>query len=185
VKKSAIGVSGVVLVFSLVAFAGNEKVTKVEPRVTVVRGISASACDAVVGNLVVNCGFETGDFTNWIQSGDLAFTGVTGLARYTGAFGDQTGPIGDLGYITQILPTTAGQTYSLFFALRNANFPNEFQVIWDGVVIVDNVDMPDFDYTVVEIDGLVASGDGTELDFGFRNDPDYIYIDDIVVVPAT
>ena len=31
---------------------------------------AGSICDAVSGNLVANCGFETGDFTGWILSGN-------------------------------------------------------------------------------------------------------------------
>jgi len=185
VKKSAIGVSGVVLVFSLVAFAGNQQVIKVAPRASVVTGVSPSACDGVDGNLVANCGFETGDFTGWTQSGDLSFTTVvpdSGVA-HTGFYGVAAGPTLDLGFISQVLPTAAGGTYNLTFWLRNAGAPNEFAVIWDGTVIFDQTTKPDFDYMLVEFDGLTASMDGTELDFGFYNGPDYFYIDDIVVVP--
>jgi hypothetical protein len=31
---------------------------------------ASSVCDAVAGNLVTNCGFETGDFTGWTLSGN-------------------------------------------------------------------------------------------------------------------
>ncbi|HKD43307.1 MAG TPA: hypothetical protein VKB87_23695 [Myxococcaceae bacterium] len=184
-KKSAIGVSGVVLVFSLVAFAGNQQVIKVAPRVSVVSGVSPSACDGVDGNLVANCGFETGDFTGWTQSGDLSFTSVEigSPVAHTGSYGGRFGPVNDLGFITQVLATAAGGTYNLTFWLRNANSPNEFVVIWDGTVIFDQTTKPDFDYMLVEFDGLPASMDGTQLDFGFYNLPDYFYIDDIVVVP--
>src|SRR5262249_48593705 len=29
---------------------------------------SPSICDAIAGNLVTNCGFESGDFTGWTQT---------------------------------------------------------------------------------------------------------------------
>jgi len=45
----------------------------------------ASACDLVVGNLIQNCGFETGTFSSWNK---LSSTGISGLTitspGYTG-----------------------------------------------------------------------------------------------------
>ena len=35
-----------------------------------------SICDGVPGNLVTNCGFETGNFSGWTQGGNLGYTGV-------------------------------------------------------------------------------------------------------------
>src|SRR4051794_34103498 len=35
-------------------------------------------CDTVSGNLVANCGFETGNFNGWTQAGNTTFTSVTG-----------------------------------------------------------------------------------------------------------
>jgi hypothetical protein len=171
----------------LVAFAGSQQVTKIEPSANrIVAGVSASACDGVDGNLVANCGFETSDFTSWIQSGDLSYTSVNQGSPYahSGAYGGVFGPVGDLGFITQFLSTTAGQTYNLAFWLENTFAPNHFQVIWDGNVVFDGTDLPDFLYSPMEFDGLVASGDSVELDFGFYNVPSFFYIDDIVVVPA-
>lgn len=53
---------------------------------------------------------------------------------------------------------------------------------WDGNLIVDGVDLPDFEYTQYVIPDLVASEDATELKFGFYNVPDFFYFDDVVVV---
>lgn len=66
----------------------------------------ASQCDAAAGNLVANCGFETADFSNWVQSGDPSFTTVSGVP-HSGTFADITGPVDDLGFIAQTLSTTA------------------------------------------------------------------------------
>src|SRR5713226_2730052 len=106
--------SGVVLCFSFLAQAGKVKVQALPSKSAAVNG---SICDGVDGNLVMNCGFETGDFTNWAQSGNTGFTGVDDLSANSGAFGAYFGPIGDLGYITQTLSTIPGQTYSLTFYL--------------------------------------------------------------------
>jgi hypothetical protein len=171
--------SGVVLCFSFLAQAGKVKVQALPSKSAAVNG---SICDGVANNLVLNCGFETGDFTNWAQSGDLSFTGVDDLSANSGAFGGFFGPIGDLGYITQTLSTTAGQTYSLTYYISNSMTPNHFTVIWDGMIVSDDTDIPDFPYMSVTVDGLTASADGTDLTFGFYNVPSYILLDDVSVV---
>ena len=38
-----------------------------------------SACDTAVSNVVQNCGFETGDLTNWIVGGSAAAIAQTNL----------------------------------------------------------------------------------------------------------
>ena len=40
-------------------------------------------CDLVADNLVTNCGFETGDFTGWTQSGNTGFTGVSSFSLHS------------------------------------------------------------------------------------------------------
>jgi hypothetical protein len=55
-----------------------------------------SECDATPGNLVANCGFETGDFTSWTQSGDLSFTDVDPDCAHSGDFGLCAGPVDGL-----------------------------------------------------------------------------------------
>ena len=64
---------------------------------------AASICDSMPGNVIVNCGFETGDFTGWTQGGNTTFMGVTPLAPYvnSGSFGAQLGPIGSDGTLSQ------------------------------------------------------------------------------------
>jgi hypothetical protein len=177
-KKYVLGI-GVLLSFSFAAVAKNLPETQ--------GGIDdPSVCDAVDGNLVLNCGFEAGTYPppNWTVSGDQSFTGVDPTVAHSGAWGAYLGPVGGLGYFTQTLATTAGTTYTLTFWLRSGPPPNRFQVIWDGALVFDLVDSPTFDYTQVTVDNLVASVDGTDLAFGFYQPPDYWYLDDASVVAA-
>ena len=72
---------------------------------------AASICDAVAGNLVTNCGFETGDFTGWTTTPAATGSnfGVTTLppAHDTlGAFFSATGS--DFDAISQTFATTPG-----------------------------------------------------------------------------
>src|SRR5262245_62140601 len=183
--KKYFGLSAALLCFSLAAVGGNQTVKK--SPVAINRGVvTGSQCDGVDGNLVLNCGFETGTFASWTQSGDLSFTGVDSLSAHSGTFGAFLGPINDQGMLTQILPTTAGGTYTLTLWLRNDfGTPNNFYIVWDGTVIDGFVDSGPFDYMQLEYDGLVASADGTELTFSFFQVPAYYYLDDIAVVPGS
>ena len=77
-----------------------------------------SICDGIAGNIVANCGFETGTFASWTQSGNTGFAGVSGGGvENSGDFGAFFGPVGSLGFITQV--TTAGRTYDLTFWLQS------------------------------------------------------------------
>src|SRR5437660_11959785 len=85
-------------------------------------GSVASACDAIAGNLVDNCGFETGDFTDWTATpapvgshfGVNSFSSHTG---FEGAFFMASDGFADS--IAQSIPTLSGSTYTVTFWLAN------------------------------------------------------------------
>jgi hypothetical protein len=167
--------------------------------------LNASAVPATpITNIVTNGGFETGDFTGWTVSGNTgdftngSFTniGVSNFAANSGNYGAYFGPVGDLAYLSQNLSTVAGMSYDLSFFLRDevgealnispirpggGPVTQEFQVFWNGILIFSippNAD-PSL-YSQFNFSGLVATGATTELKFGFRNDPSFWDIDDIV-----
>src|SRR5258708_37586765 len=170
-----VGLSSALTVLS--GTAGAQKSARIPSNYGSVNG--GSLCDATVGNLVTNCGFETADFPPWTQSGDLSYTTVENVP-HSGFWAVYAGPVGDLGYVSQNLQTSPGGAYHLSFWLASSQTPNHFQVSWDGGVIFDSVNMPDFTYMQFDFD-VVASTDSTELKFGFYNVPDYFALDDVVV----
>ena len=94
------------------------------------------------------------------------------------------GPFQDPAYLTQYVPTTAGQTYLISLWLYSDGFaPNEFNVSWNGNLIFDQVNVGATLWTniILEADATTTS---TPLTFGFRNDPSYFGLDDVAVYPA-
>jgi len=147
---------------------------------------TAKADDCTVpGNLVTNCGFETGTFAGWTQSGNTGFTSVAAGSAHSGAFGASFGPVGSLGFITQNLVTVPGATYNLTFWLRAAaGTPNQFTASFNGVTLTTLTNSAGFAYTQFTFNGLLATGASTPLQFGFRHDPSFWDFDDVVVVRA-
>lgn len=63
-----------------------------------------SLCDSIAGNLVANCGFETGDFTGWTPGGTRELQ-VTDFAAHTGNFGVVSPSVGADATLNQVLAT--------------------------------------------------------------------------------
>lgn len=97
-----------------------------------------------------------------------------------------TGSIGQLSDLDQILPTTAGGIYTLTFTYWSTNDPTDELEVWFGSTEVTDL----FDYTTVNaypgdtfvFPGLVASSASTDLTFLGREDPSYLYLNDVSVV---
>ena len=148
-------------------------------------------------DIVVNGGFETG-LTGWTTNPsptgsfpwEPATTGSspgpfagTGYAT-TGCEGPTctSGPGG--AFLTQILPTTAGQTYTLSFAYDpNAGQTSELVVDWGGTQVFDQVNGAAV-YTVHTITGLVPTDGATNLTFFGRQDPSFNGLDNVSVNPT-
>ncbi len=144
----------------------------------------AADCARVPGNLVANCGFDSGDFTGWTRSGELSATVIDRLSAHSGDFGLDTGPRFALGFISQNLPTTPGGSYSLCYWLRRPgpSSSSRFQVIWNGEILREDANLPVSAYTRYCID-VVAPGNSSEVKFGFRDDASVFYFDDVSVAP--
>ncbi|SPE53115.1 hypothetical protein SBV1_1640001 [Verrucomicrobia bacterium] len=145
---------------------------------------SVTSTGAVLSlDLVQNGGFEAGDLEDWTQTGNTSSTSVSSGSSYahSGNYGLQVGPTGSLGYLSQTLPTVAGQTYLISFWLNSpGGNPNEFLVAWNGVILFDQTDLPNFGWTNMQF-VVTAAGATSVLEFGFRKDPGYFGFDDVSV----
>lgn len=142
--------------------------------------------------LVLNGGFETGDFSYWLLTGDSLYTNfvddgtlITDESPYSGTYYATLGQVGlPLGTLTQNIPTFPGQSYLLSFwftnpDLGNGTTPNQFTVSWNGITLFPQTTMPsmsnwtNFQYVVV------ATGTSSLLQFGFQNDNSIFGLDDV------
>ena len=95
----------------------------------------ASPVPTRAGSLVVNGGFETGDFSGWdLNDPSLGTFVATAFGSYVPNSGDYFAALGASGLpgtVSQDLNTTAGTTYILDYFLASDGFtPNEFSVAW-------------------------------------------------------
>ncbi len=148
--------------------------------------------------LVGNGGFETGDFSDWTLSAtgavfidsidQSALAGQTipgiddGQFVHSGIYGAFLGEAGSLAYLSQTLPTLPGQRYLLSFWLDHPTngTPNEFLASWNGNTIFDQVNLGNLGWTNLHYI-VTATGANTVLQFGFRDDPNALGLDDIRV----
>ena len=139
-------------------------------------------------NLVVNGGFETGDFSGWTLNASATHVGKIKALIHAGKYSAELGQTNHLGQLSQMLATSAGQTYQLSLWLRNPKnktgaLPNEFQVQWEGTTLSDQTNLPFGKWINLKF-SVTATTAGSLLKFGFRNDPYYLGLDDVSVKPV-
>ncbi len=147
----------------------------------------------VYANLIVNGGFEAGDFTGWTQSGWLIDTTNPNSGVYdaqTGCSGASCTTVGDpnSAYLYQDVATAIGTTYSLTFFYDSgqlATSGSELLVLWGDPnapslsTVVDFLNV-DTSGSYVEYFGTVTATSATsQLEFLGRQDLDFYSLDDV------
>jgi hypothetical protein len=146
-------------------------------------------------NLVANPNFDLNNpatntapvdwtLTPAVSGGDFTVDGVQGVAGAfsapnaanfgaTGAFDDK---------LSQVLATTAGQTYTISFELAHAatNSANDFSAQFGGTPIFSLANAAAFGYTL-ETFTATATSSSTELDFFGRENPSWYSLDNVSV----
>jgi hypothetical protein len=152
-------------------------------------------------NIVLNGGFETGDFSSWTVTNAAASTHlfVTSNTGNTGvhAAAFEATREGLYDSIAQTLTTINGESYTFtFFLVGNfGNFRSEpdsafdpdadFQVSWDGNLVLDShaANNTSFDFTQFSF-SEVATGNDT-ITFSGYNIPGAYFLDDVAVSSAS
>jgi len=137
-------------------------------------------------DVLVNGGFETGDFTGWTQFGNTGFSGVTGdvggVAPHSGNYQAYFGPVGSLGGISQ---NAASGSYTLSFWLYNfGGTPSEVDVSAGGTTLLSATNPPASAYTQYSYPVTLTSPTMLSIQFAFQQNPSYFLLDDVSLTPT-
>ena len=146
---------------------------------------------AATANLVVNGGFESGDFSGWTLSGNSSgnqiyiaptvFPGEVHTGSYSAGLGSMNRTD---GILTQNIATTAGQHYTLSFWIEsdnNGSTPiNHFAAEWNGQTLMAVTDAPNSGYQLYTFDVVGINGNSV-LEFDAYNHPDAWRLDDVTL----
>jgi hypothetical protein len=153
----------------------------------------ALSIPAARADLIVNGGFETGDFTGWTQSGWFIDTLNPNSGVYdasTGCSGASCTTVGDpnSAYLYQDVATTPGTTYDLSFFYDSGQVPtfgSELLVLWGDPTamrlstVVDFVDMGTSGAYAEYTGAVTATSATSQLEFLGRQDLDFYYLDEV------
>jgi hypothetical protein len=164
----------------------------------------ADICGSAPGNIVANCSFGTGDFTDWTLSGndvpseennlygvelgqDPDGNNPPGGSAYQAYFGDLDS---NATTISQTFNTTVGGVYDVSWFLAQDTTPdpshpegqNEFIATFGAATLVSLSNVPVENYTEYSY-AVTATAASSTLSFTLGNGLGYFLLDDIIVTP--
>ncbi len=145
--------------------------------------LAGAADTANAAELIVNGGFEDGDFSGWTRFGAKGFSGVSTVNPSEGDYAAYFSP-NSVGGISQSFVTLTGKIYRISFDLKHevaAAVPvNSFSYSWGGSVVNNFVNFANFPYTHI---GFTRIGGGVKtLAFSFRDArPTQFFLDNVSV----
>lgn len=150
----------------------------------------ADTCNGFSNNLVANCSFETGSFSNWGGTSTTdVYSDVDSFAPYAGVYDAYLASEQGTATLTQTLSTVAGTTYLIEFALMNDTNPstgytNSFVAQFGGATLLSETAVAMGAYTLYS-STAAATLAATPLTFTSRNDAGGFYLDSVSVTAAT
>ena len=157
-----------------------------------VQAARADSCSTLAGNLVSNCGFETGSFSGYTgttTTSDPQYNGVDGSNPYQGNYSAYLASLGSATTLSQMLNTIAGDMYTIKFELSNdtassTGYSNSFSALFGGASLFSTSNAAISDYTLYTLTGT-ANSNQTLLSFMSRNDVGYFSLDNLSVVDVS
>jgi hypothetical protein len=149
------------------------------------------ACGAAHAGLVVNGGFETGDFTGWTVTGANVLNTNYGISTINPEDGVYcawfSGSAAGLTYLSQTIATVPGQVYNasvwISYTQRGAT-SNEIQFWWGGIEETDGSAPSTEPWTDLS-NQFTATSNSTVITFGFQSVPSgWFAVDDLSVDPV-
>ncbi len=134
-------------------------------------------------DLIVNGGFETGDFTGWSLANDDGANSVDAFMPQSGGYAAAFGQFQEDGLVslTQEVTTVSGQSYSYSFWLTAEAYsgvPDEFRASFGGQTLLDLVDVNPFAYTLYTF-AVTATSSSSLVEFDSINDFSYFDLDNV------
>ncbi len=135
--------------------------------------------------ILYNGGFEIGDFTGWILSGNPIPGSVEASDSHSGTYAARLIAAGSAAYMEQFFATRPGTAYEVtFFLESDGRCPNEFLVQVGGATLFDKRNIPAQSYVKYSF-RFEATKEYTSVRFGFRDDPGSLHLDDVSVTTVT
>jgi hypothetical protein len=152
----------------------------------VLAGLAAFVTSTHANEVVINGGFESGDFAGWTGIGDTSFNGVQCSGPNPGVFEGNCsaffGPFLSTGGIEQTLDFgSAGVSWNLSFAFQaDGGTPSSFAVQLGDQTLLSLTDPAAGDYTLYDFSGISTAATET-LAFNFLDSTGFLSLDAISV----
>jgi len=156
--------------------------------VAVLAFVVGSVRPAHASSVVINGSFETGNFTGWTPVGDQTFNGVQcpgpGPSTFQGNCSAFFGAVGTTGGIRQDLTTQVGEAVLITFALStDGGVTSSFSASFGGTTLISLTNPAASPFHLFSFIGT-ATGTTSTLQFNFRDDPGFIFLDAVSVTQA-
>ena len=160
-----------------------------------------SACNSLILNLVIDCGFELDVSTlnaAWVVGGNLTNPGggfddneygVDSSDAYSGNLGLYAGADGPAMTLTQNISVTANTNYTISFELEQdlttvSPYNNIFSASFDGQALTTLTNPASTAYNLYTYTFTPGSSGSAALVFSFEADTTWWSLDDVEVTPA-